>query len=117
MALSNNKFTPDTEIFESPATEDSPAVRFTRSDVYVLGGLVDHNHQKGLCYGQAVERGHRTARLPLNQRTLSGRRLNSRHVLSLVHAFQALALVLSGSKTWTESLIEAIPARKFHDDV
>lgn len=35
--------------------------------MYVIGGLVDHNSHKGLCYEQAVKNGYRHARLPIDE--------------------------------------------------
>lgn len=37
------------------------------SKVYVIGGLVDHNSQKGLCFELAKERGYGHARLPIDE--------------------------------------------------
>lgn len=34
---------------------------------YVIGGLVDHNFHKGLCYDRAQKAGVRTAKLPLSE--------------------------------------------------
>ncbi|CAH8633096.1 unnamed protein product [Heterobilharzia americana] len=83
--------------------------KFSLNDVYVIGGLIDHNNFKGFCYQQAIERGYRTARLPLKEVDLL---IQGRYVLSTVHVFQALCPVLSGTKTWMESLKLAIPPRK-----
>ncbi|CAI2733190.1 unnamed protein product [Schistosoma spindalis] len=87
-------------------------VYFTQDDIYVIGGLIDHNSLKGYCYQQAIERGHRTARLPLKEINLH---IEGRFVLSTLHVFQALCPVLSGTKTWLESLKYAIPPRKLID--
>ncbi|KAK4467809.1 hypothetical protein MN116_008734 [Schistosoma mekongi] len=84
-------------------------INFTQNDIYVIGGLIDHNNLKGYCYQQAIKRGHRTARLPLKEVDLH---IEGRNVLSTVHVFQALCPVLSGTKTWLESLKHAIPPRK-----
>lgn len=35
--------------------------------VYIIGGIVDHNSQKGLCKRLADEKGVRTARLPIDR--------------------------------------------------
>ncbi|VDL85940.1 unnamed protein product [Schistocephalus solidus] len=83
--------------------------KFTSDDVYVIGGLVDHNAHVGFCHLQASERGYRTARLPLDR---TGIQLCGRKVLSLMHVFQALAGVLGGGLDWTTSLNAAIPPRK-----
>ncbi|VDM17761.1 unnamed protein product [Hydatigera taeniaeformis] len=93
----------------SSPTNTTPPV-FTVDDVYVIGGLVDHNHHQGLCYKQALQRGHRTAKLPLER---AGVTVEGRRVLSLVHVFQALAFVLSGAHPqWHDALHAALPPRK-----
>lgn len=35
--------------------------------MYVIGGLVDHNSQKGLCYELAQKKGYGHARLPIDE--------------------------------------------------
>lgn len=64
-------------------TSDSDTVltELSADDVYVIGGLVDHNHHKGLTLARAQERGLRTARLPLGEHV----RLKTRTVLTIVH--------------------------------
>lgn len=49
--------------------------------VYIIGGLVDHNHQKGLTLKRAQENGLRTARLPLGEHI----EMKTRSVLTIVH--------------------------------
>lgn len=49
--------------------------------VYIIGGLVDHNHQKGLTLKRAQEHGLRTARLPLSEHI----EMKTRSVLTIVH--------------------------------
>lgn len=82
---------------------------FTSSDVYVIGGLVDHNHHRAHCYTVASEREHRTARLPIAEK---GIKLNGRYVLTTMEAFCSLTPVLAGLKDWETSLREAIAPRK-----
>lgn len=49
--------------------------------VYIIGGLVDHNHHKGLTLDRATEQGFRTARLPLSEHVA----IKTRTVLTIVH--------------------------------
>ncbi|VDN98338.1 unnamed protein product [Rodentolepis nana] len=103
-----DKFEPAETSFSS--ANKSPV--FTADDVYVIGGLVDHNHYNGLCYEQACERGYRTARLPLERTGIS---VEGRRVLSLLHVFQALAFVLSTAHPdWSSALRVALPPRKIN---
>ncbi|KAG5441421.1 putative 28S rRNA (cytosine-C(5))-methyltransferase [Clonorchis sinensis] len=92
-----------------PTTMEELAKPISSEDVFVIGGLVDHNHLLGHCYEEAVKRGYRTARLPIAE---SGMVLNGRKVLSTLQVFEALAPVVAGSMTWFESLNAAIPPRK-----
>lgn len=52
--------------------------------VYIIGGLVDHNHQKGLTLKRAQEKGLRTARLPLSEHI----EMKTRSVLTIVHGMK-----------------------------
>lgn len=58
--------------------------------VYIIGGLVDHNHHKGLSLQRAQEKGFKTARLPLSEHI----EMKSRSVLTIVHGekYQIAAL-------------------------
>lgn len=78
------------------------------SKIYVIGGLVDHNRHKGLCYKLATDSGIKCAKLPINDYIL----LNQRHVLSTVAVFEILTHVLGSKKSWVEALSLAIPKRK-----
>ncbi|XP_068159036.1 tRNA methyltransferase 10 homolog A [Drosophila tropicalis] len=75
--------------------------------IYVIGGLVDHNHFKGLCHKRATEAGLKTARLPLSEHV----DMKTRSVLSTYHVFELLSRVLSG-EGWTEAILATIPLRK-----
>ncbi|XP_012282515.1 tRNA methyltransferase 10 homolog A [Orussus abietinus] len=75
--------------------------------VYVIGGLVDHNSRKGLCYNEAVKVGIRHGQLPLNKFL----KMNTRKVLTIDHVFEILLRVSEG-KTWQEAFIEVLPERK-----
>ncbi|XP_068537895.1 tRNA methyltransferase 10 homolog A isoform X2 [Anas acuta] len=65
-------------------TSDSPDVLsdLDEKKAYVIGGLVDHNHHKGITYKKAVEQGIGHAQLPLGNFV----KMNSRKVLAVNHA-------------------------------
>ena len=90
-------------------TSDSPNVlsEMDQSKAYVIGGLVDHNHHKGLCYKLAVDRGVAHAQLPITEFV----KLNSRKVLAVNHVFEIL-LHFTESKDWKDAFCKVLPARK-----
>jgi len=76
--------------------------------VYVIGALVDHNSQKGLCHQLAQEMGISHARFPIDENI----DLKTRKVLTIDHVFTVLSGVASQGKTWKEALLETLPKRK-----
>lgn len=74
---------------------------------YVIGGLVDHNHFKGLCHQRATADELKTARLPLSEHV----DMKTRSVLSTFHVFELLTRVAAG-QGWTQAILETIPQRK-----
>ncbi|KAH8297283.1 hypothetical protein KR044_010067, partial [Drosophila immigrans] len=74
---------------------------------YVIGGLVDHNHFKGLCHQRATADTLSTARLPLSEHV----DMKTRSVLSTFHVFELLTRVVAG-QDWTQAILETIPQRK-----
>ncbi|XP_029636614.1 tRNA methyltransferase 10 homolog A [Octopus sinensis] len=75
--------------------------------VYVIGGLVDHNHYKGLCHRLAVDADISHAQLPISQYL----EMKSRKVLTVNHVFEIL-LQYTKTKDWSKSLFQVIPGRK-----
>jgi tRNA (guanine9-N1)-methyltransferase len=89
---------------------DSEEILKDESKIFVIGGLVDHNRHKSLCFTRAKERQIKTAKLPISENL----KLCQRHILSTVTVFDILLNVLGGHKSWRDSLIAAIPKRKIH---
>jgi tRNA (guanine9-N1)-methyltransferase len=88
---------------ESPYTLD----RLEPNTCYVIGGIVDRNRHKGLCYKRARERGIRTARLPIGQYMV----MQSRVVLATNHVVEIMLRWLECGD-WGEAFLKVIPKRK-----
>ena len=74
---------------------------------YVIGGIVDKNREKGLCYKRAREKGIRTARLPIGQYMV----MQSRAVLATNHVVEIMLKWLE-FEDWGKAFLSVIPKRK-----
>ncbi|KAJ6781363.1 hypothetical protein PWT90_02775 [Aphanocladium album] len=90
-------------------SSDSPYTleRLEPNTTYVVGGLVDKNREKGLCYRRARERGIRTARLPIGQFMV----MQSRQVLATNHVVDIMLKWLE-FEDWGKAFLSVIPKRK-----
>ncbi|KAI1039816.1 hypothetical protein LB505_004655 [Fusarium chuoi] len=90
-------------------SSDSPYTleRLEPNTSYVIGGLVDKNREKGLCYKRARERGIRTARLPIGQYMV----MQSRTVLATNHVVEIMLKWLE-YENWGDAFMSVIPKRK-----
>ncbi|XP_041820995.1 RNA (guanine-9-)-methyltransferase domain-containing protein 2 isoform X3 [Chelmon rostratus] len=90
-------------------TSDSPNVleELDQKKAYVIGGLVDHNHHKGITFERAKELGIDHAQLPLS----SFVKMNSRKVLAVNHVFEIILAYLEKG-TWQEAFFTVLPQRK-----
>ncbi|MEE6460609.1 hypothetical protein FKM82_001033 [Ascaphus truei] len=90
-------------------TSDSPDVlsELDETKAYIIGGLVDHNHHKGITYNQALDLGIGHAQLPLG----SFVKMNSRKVLAVNHVFEIMLAYLE-KRDWKEAFFSVLPQRK-----
>uniref|UniRef100_A0A3P9KQ85 tRNA methyltransferase 10 homolog A n=1 Tax=Oryzias latipes TaxID=8090 RepID=A0A3P9KQ85_ORYLA len=90
-------------------TSDSPNVlkELDHNKAYVIGGLVDHNHHKGITFEKAKELGIEHAQLPLSAFV----RMNSRKVLAVNHVFEIILAFLEKS-SWQDAFFTVLPQRK-----
>lgn len=114
--------------FSPLATEGSDAVSTLRDDgeivyltsespytltalkpysTYIVGGLVDKNREKGICYRRAAERGVKTAKLPIGEFM----DMSSRKVLATNHVNEIMLTWLECGD-WGEAFMRVIPKRK-----
>ncbi|KAK3677341.1 tRNA (guanine(9)-N(1))-methyltransferase [Recurvomyces mirabilis] len=74
---------------------------------YIIGGLVDKNREKGICYKRAKQRGIRTAKLPIGDYL----QMSSRKVLATNHVNEIMVNWLE-TEDWGEAFMKVIPKRK-----
>ncbi|KAM4612338.1 tRNA methyltransferase 10 homolog A [Polymixia lowei] len=90
-------------------TSDSPNVltKLDQTKAYIIGGLVDHNHHKGITFEKAKELGIEHGQLPLS----SCVKMNSRKVLAVNHVFEIILAYLE-KDDWQEAFFTILPQRK-----
>ena len=74
---------------------------------YIIGGLVDRNRLKGICYKRAMDRGIQTAKLPIGDYM----QMTSRFVLATNHVVEIMLKWLE-LRDWGEAFLSVIPKRK-----
>lgn len=90
-------------------TADSPNTLHTLSpySTYIIGGIIDRNRHKGICYKRATERGIKTAKLPIGEYM----HMLDRHVLATNHVNEIMVNWLEDGD-WGKSFMKVIPQRK-----
>jgi tRNA (guanine9-N1)-methyltransferase len=90
-------------------TADSPheLLHLSKEDKYIIGGIVDRNRHKNLCYEKAKSLGIRHARLPIG----SFIKLSSRQVLTIDQVVSIMVKYLN-TLDWETAFFECIPKRK-----
>ncbi|EXJ94680.1 hypothetical protein A1O1_03077 [Capronia coronata CBS 617.96] len=90
-------------------TSDSPdtLTELSPYSTYIVGGLVDKNRHKGICYKIATEKGIKTAKLPIGEYL----DMQSRKVLATNHVVEIMIRWLECGD-WGEAFLKVIPKRK-----
>jgi tRNA (guanine9-N1)-methyltransferase len=90
-------------------TSDSPHTldRLQPYSTYIIGGLVDKNRHKGICYKIACDRGIKTAKLPIGEFM----EMQSRFILATNHVVEIMVRWLECGD-WAESFVKVMPKRK-----
>lgn len=90
-------------------TSDSPNTldELKPNSTYVIGGLVDKNRHKGICYKTACDKGISTAKLPIAEYI----QMQSRFVLATNHVVEIMLRWLECGE-WGEAFLQVIPKRK-----
>lgn len=114
----NQGLEPETDV-TNPISTSKPSIVYLTSDSpytldrlepytsYIVGGIVDKNRHKGLCYKRAREYGIATAKLPIGEYMT----MQSRSVLAINHVVEIMLKWLE-TGDWGESFLSVIPKRK-----
>jgi len=89
------------------ADSENVLTEINENDTYIIGGLVDHNQHKNICYERANLKGLRHAKFPIDNFI----RMQTRKVLTINHVFEIL-LEFYDSNDWESSFFKIIPKRK-----
>ena len=95
------------EIVYLSSESDITLERLKPNSTYIIGGIVDKNRHKGLCYKRAISRGIKTAKLPIGQFL----QMNSRQVLATNHVLEIMLKWMEFGD-WGKAFMEVIPKRK-----
>jgi tRNA (guanine9-N1)-methyltransferase len=90
-------------------SSDSPNIltELKPYSTYIIGGLVDKNRHKGICYKSAVAKGIKTAKLPIGEYI----QMAHRQVLATNHVVEIMIRWLELGD-WGKAFIQVIPQRK-----
>lgn len=95
------------EVVYLSSESDVTLERLKPYSTYIIGGLVDKNRHKGICYRRAQAAGIKTARLPIGEFL----KMNSRQVLATNHVLEIMLKWLE-SGDWGDAFMQVMPKRK-----
>ncbi|KAI9868324.1 MAG: tRNA (guanine(9)-N(1))-methyltransferase [Trichoglossum hirsutum] len=99
--------TTEGEIIYLTSDSEHTLTHLTPYSTYIIGGIVDRNRHKGLCYKRALDHGIRTAKLPIGDYL----DMTSRFVLATNHVVEIMHRWLECGD-WAEAFSKVIPKRK-----
>lgn len=90
------------------ADTEEEITKLEPNHTYVIGGIVDKNRHKSLCYNKAKELGIKVARLPIGKYI----EVNGRHVLVTSHVYELLCKWYESDGNWEDAFNKVLPPRK-----
>ncbi|TGO11939.1 hypothetical protein BTUL_0098g00430 [Botrytis tulipae] len=106
LAASNSSSTTPNIVYLSSDSENT-LTTLSPYTTYVIGGIVDKNRHKGLCYKRACDAGIPTAKLPIGEYMT----MQSRTVLTVNHVMEIMIRWLE-TGDWGKAFLKVIPKRK-----
>ncbi|KAJ5668133.1 tRNA (guanine(9)-N1)-methyltransferase [Penicillium maclennaniae] len=97
----------DGEVIYLSSDSDNTLHELRPYDTYIIGGLVDKNRHKAICYKSALEAGVKTAKLPIGDYI----KMSSRAVMTTNHVVDIMLAWLECGD-WGEAFMKIMPQRK-----
>lgn len=98
---------PEGEVVYLTADSDETVTELKPYSTYIIGGLVDKNRHKGICYKRATMKNVKTGKLPIGEYM----EMNSRYVLAVNHVNEIMLKWLE-SGDWGDAFMKVMPKRK-----
>ncbi|RYN41828.1 tRNA (guanine(9)-N1)-methyltransferase [Alternaria arborescens] len=95
------------EVVYLSSESDNVLTHLKPNSTYIIGGLVDKNRHKGICHNRAVERGIKTAKLPIGEYL----EMKSRQVLVTNHVLEIMLKWMEFGD-WGKAFMAVMPERK-----
>jgi tRNA (guanine9-N1)-methyltransferase len=106
-AVDDTPLETDGEVIYLSSDSDNTIDELKPYNTYIIGGLVDRNRHKGICYKSAMDKGIKTAKLPIGDFL----EMASRYVLTTNHVNEIMLRWLEIGN-WGEAFMKVIPKRK-----
>jgi tRNA (guanine9-N1)-methyltransferase len=106
-SVDHAKLQDQAEVVYLTSESDNTLTELKPYSTYIIGGLVDKNREKGICYKRATKRGIKTAKLPIGEFM----DMQSRKVLATNHVNEIMVRWLECGD-WGEAFVKVIPKRK-----
>jgi tRNA (guanine9-N1)-methyltransferase len=95
------------EVVYLSSESDNVLTHLKPNSTYIIGGLVDKNRHKGICHKRAVNRGIKTAKLPIGEYL----EMKSRQVLVTNHVLEIMLKWMEFGD-WGKAFMAVMPERK-----
>jgi tRNA (guanine9-N1)-methyltransferase len=95
------------EVVYLSSESDNVLTHLKPNSTYIIGGLVDKNRHKGICHKRAVNRGIKTAKLPIGEYL----EMKSRQVLVTNHVLEIMLRWMEFGD-WGKAFMAVMPERK-----
>ena len=95
------------EVVYLSSESDNVLTHLKPNITYIIGGLLDKNRHKGICHKRAVERGIKTAKLPIGEYL----EMKSRQVLVTNHVLEIMLKWMEFGD-WGKAFMAVMPERK-----